>query len=85
MVISVLIGIKHASEAVMLYANFGTKGGWGGMKKNPDPSKRRGHGKENPRYCYGTLNSRYYRVRQLRDETKSCGNQPANISVIDRR
>ena len=57
----------------------------GGMKKNPDPSKRRGHGKENPRFCYGTLNSRYYRVRQLRDETKSCGNQPANISVIDRR
>jgi hypothetical protein len=31
--------------------------------KNPDALKRRGHGKENPRYCYGTIDSRYDRER----------------------
>jgi hypothetical protein len=42
MVISVLIGIKHASEAVMLYANFGAKGGWGGYEKKSRSLKEAG-------------------------------------------
>ena len=33
----------------------------------------------------GMQNSRYNRQRQLRDEYKSCGNQPAYISMIHRR
>ena len=33
----------------------------------------------------GMENSRYNRQRQLRDEYKSCGNQPAYISMIHRR
>ena len=39
MIVSILIGINHASRAVMLYANFGEKEGWGGYEKNQIPQR----------------------------------------------
>jgi len=46
--------------------------------------------KENPRKPYGIWHGRQhltpdFRQRQLHDEDMTCGNQPANIRMINRR
>ena len=54
----------------------------------PVYNRKRDHGQENPRNNYVNrfdTETHEFRSRQLRDEAKSCGTQPAYIRVIHRR
>lgn len=53
------------------------------MKQRHEKKQRRTLGKS--KRLSGDRKTLDFRERQLRDEDKSCGNQPANIREIDRR